>query len=390
MTSVAVTGLGVVSPIGAGPESFWAALCEGRSGVSDVRAFPTAGMRCPRAAECPPAEPCENRVAALGFEAARQAVASAGLDSMPDGAALIMGTSVGGLPESEEAYLRALKKGRRLGGIRPYLNHCPSASTDLIAHKLHQNGPRITVANACSSGTAALGEAWLMVGTGEVDCALAGAADALARLTVGGFNCLRVVTSDVPRPFDKDREGMAVGEGAAFLVLENMERARRRGADILATLEGYGVSSDAYHATAPDPTGGGPLRCMRQAMEAAGIDVDSLGYINAHGTGTRANDDAEGRALAALLGERAGAIPVVSIKGALGHALGAAGGFEAAACVLALRRQTVPPCTGHRMKEPDLPLFVPTRPLRRSINYVLSINLAFGGNNAALVWRRAP
>jgi 3-oxoacyl-[acyl-carrier-protein] synthase II len=208
-------------------------------------------------------------------------------------------------------------------------------------------------------------------------------------MTVGGFNSLRLVGPEPPRPFDRSRAGMAVGEGAAFLVLESPGRARARGARPLATLDGWGLSADAHHATAPHPEGTGALEAMRAALRGAGATAAEVDAVNAHGTGTRANDAAEAAALVRLLGDRAAAVPVSSVKGAVGHCLGAAGALESVVSVLTLARQTVPPTAG--LREPEFKaLLLPREPLSRPIGSVLSVNLAFGGHNAALFFRRAP
>jgi 3-oxoacyl-(acyl-carrier-protein) synthase len=236
----------------------------------------------------------------------------------------------------------------------------------------------------------AIGLGGLWIASGRCECVLAGASDALSRLTVGGFNALRVVSPDRPKPFDRNRSGMVIGEGAAFLVLESPESARARGARPLATLDGVGLSADAFHATAPQPDGEGALRAIRQALEMAGAGSGDVDHVNAHGTATPSNDAAEAQALLALLGDRAGKVPVTSIKGAVGHCLGAAGALEAVAAVLSLLHQRVPPCAGFADSDPAIPLWVPTAAVSMSLRLVLSVNLAFGGNNAALLFGRAP
>jgi len=391
----AVTGLGLVCGLGATPGEFWEALCEGRSAVRDLTRLPAEGLRSARVVEAVPfpgeEEPGRlSRVDRMALYAAGQALADAGLPALPEGAGVAIGTGVGGLPESEAAYGRFLATGRVAPHLREYFGHLPATTADVLAERLVVTGPRASVVNACSSSTAALGQALLWLASGETGCVLAGASDALSRLTVGGFNTLRVVSPDRPRPFDRNRSGMVVGEAAAFLVLEDLERARARGARILALFEGYGLSADAHHATQPHPEGAGALACLRQALACAGIGPDDVDHVNAHGTATPANDGAEARALAALLGPRVCEVPVVSIKGAVGHCLGAAGALEAAAVVLALTHQEVPPNTGLEEQDPAVTLRVPVRRSPCALRHALSLNLAFGGNNAALVFGRAP
>jgi 3-oxoacyl-(acyl-carrier-protein) synthase len=393
MRPVAVTGLGVFCSIGEDVPGFWSALLGGRGGVGPLARFPAGDMRCPVAAEAPePGGALPNRVDRLALRAAREALAQAGLAELPEQAGIALGAGVGGLPESEESFGALLGDGRlaRRGRLRRFLGHLPATTADVLALEFGARGPRASVTNACSSSTVAIGEAGLWISEGETDCVLAGASDALSKLTVGGFNALRVVSPDRPKPFDKSRSGMAVGEGAAFLVLESLERAESRGAKILALLEGFGLSVDAYHATAPEPNGRGALRAMRLALESAGVPASEVDHVNAHGTGTVANDLAEAKAIAELLGERAAEVPVVSLKGALGHCLGAAGALEAAAAVLSLVHQTVPPNTGLLEKDPQVLLHIPTRAEPRAIRKVLSVNLAFGGNNGAVLFGRVP
>jgi 3-oxoacyl-[acyl-carrier-protein] synthase II len=384
-----VTGLGVLSPIGAGTSAFWTALLEGRVGVGGLTRYPAAALRSPMAGECSdPGGAPQNLADRLALVAAREALAQAGLERLPEGAGIALGAGVGGLPESEETYFEWLKDRRLAGRRRRFLGHLPSTTADLLAAEFGAGGPRISVANACTSSTAAVGQGAVWIAMGETECVLAGASDVLSRLTVGGFNSLRLVSQDPPRPFDRRRSGMAVGEGAAFLVLESGSHARARGARPLAVLDGFGLSADGFHATAPQPEGGGALRAMRQALAMADCPVEELDHVNAHGTGTQANDRAEGKALLRLLGPRAASVPVVSIKGAVGHSLGAAGAVEAAASVLSIVHQAAPPTAGFLDSDPDIPLRVLREALALDIRTALCVNLAFGGNNAALLFRR--
>lgn len=386
-----VTGLGVFCAIGTDADSFWEALLAGDSGVGALTRFPAGDMRCPRVAECPdPGGPCLNRVDNLALRAAREALGQAGLADLPEGAGIALGAGVGGLPESEEAFLAERSPGRLAGCLRTFTGHLPATTADVLGAEFGGGGPRMSIANACTSSSAAVGLAGLWVASGECDCALAGASDALSRLTVGGFNALRVVSPDRPKPFDRNRSGMVIGEGAAFLVLESSDSASARGARPLASLDGVGLSADAFHATAPQPEGEGALRAMRQALQMAGTGPESVDHVNAHGTATPSNDAAEARALLELLGERAGGVPVTSIKGAVGHCLGAAGALEAATAVLSLAHQRVPPCAGFAEPDPALPLWVPRDAVPMSLGHVLCVNLAFGGNNAALLFGRMP
>lgn len=386
-----VTGLGVFSSIGTDAVSFWEALVAGHSGVGNLARFPAGDMRCPRVAECPdPGGPCLNLADNLALRAAREAVAQAGLARLPEGAGIALGAGVGGLPESETVFLSERGADHLAPCLRIFASHLPATTADVLGAEFGGGGPRISVANACTSSSVAVGLAGLWVASGECDCALVGASDALSRLTVGGFNALRVVSPDRPKPFDMNRSGMVIGEGSAFLVLESSESARARGARPLATLEGVGLSADAFHATAPHPEGEGALRAMRQALAMAGAGPEDVDHVNAHGTATPSNDAAEAKALTALFGDRTGQVPVTSIKGAVGHCLGAAGAMEAVGAVLSLMHQCVPPCAGFADPDPALSLWVPREAIPMPLRRVLSVNLAFGGNNAALLFGSAP
>jgi 3-oxoacyl-[acyl-carrier-protein] synthase II len=335
---------------------------------------------------------CENMGFAdtLAVHAAREAMECAGLTRLPPGGGVAIGTGVSGLPESEVAYLDHLGGALLAKGARTFTKHLPATAADLLAARFGADGPLLSVVNACSSSTVAIGQAGEWIASGECDCVLAGASDALSRLTLGGFNILRVVSRDRPRPFDKNRSGMVIGEGGAFVVLESLDRARSRGANILATLEGMGLSCDAHHATAPDAEGKGALAALRQCLEKSGVPLAQLDHINAHGTGTGPNDRAEGAAIRTFLGERVQEVPVISVKGAMGHCLGAAGALEAVVSVLSLHHQTVPPSVGFEEPDPDIPLRVPKEPTPMPLRTALSLSLAFGGNNAAICFRRAP
>lgn len=386
---VCVTGLGCFCSIGSTVSSFWKNLLAGDSGVGILDRFPREDIRSPMAAEAPePGGEETARVDRMALRASGEALKEAGFGMLPDGAGIALGASVGGLPESEETYRAFLEDGRLHGRLRPFLSHCPSNTSDLLALRWKANGPRATIVNACASGTAALGLASSWIRSGETDCVIAGGCDALARLTVGGFNILRLVSEDKPKPFDANRSGMVVGEGAAFLVLESAAGAASRNHPPLATIDGWGFSSDGYHVTAPHPEGDGALQAMRETLRVAGVNREWIDHVNAHGTGTKANDDAEAVAIGRLLGGRVSKVPVVSIKGAVGHTLGAAGAIEAVAATMSLLHQRVPPNTNLEIVSDNISLFLPRKTEERRLRSVLSVNLAFGGNNAAVLFGR--
>jgi 3-oxoacyl-[acyl-carrier-protein] synthase II len=390
MRRVAVTGLGVVSALGPDAAAFEAGLRAGRSGIAPLTLFDPSGFRARLAAQAPepspplPADTLANasRPDRFGLQAAFEAVAHAGLAARDlERAAVVFGTGTGGLTTTE-AYLRAGE-----GPASLLLPHQPASVTDLVARHLGARGPRSTIMTACSSSATAIGYAADRIRLGHVDVALAGGAEGLTRLTCAGFGCLRATApGDEPcRPFDAERKGLTLGEGAAVLVLEDYDRARARGATVLAIVAGWGITADAHHMTAPHPEGEGAARAMRAALADAGLAPDDIGYVNAHGTGTPHNDAAETLALKAVLGARAPSVPVSSIKSMVGHTLGAAGAIEAAASVLTLARGFIPPTAHLRTPDPAFGLdFVPGAARALRVGAVLSSSFAFGGNNTVL------
>lgn len=390
---IAVTGLGVVCAFGAGRAAFVAGLRAGRCGFGPLTLFSGEGYRATRVAEAPPPLARErtkdlSRCDRLALLAAAEAIADAGGPPSvdPRRVAVVFGAGAGGMLEAEDYFLRRWRGERAWG--QALATQLPSASGDAVARRLGARGPRETVATACSSSATAIGRAADLLATGRADVAFAGGAEALSRVTLAGFNALRAIDPEGCRPFDRARAGMGLGEGAAVLVLERLEDARARGARVRALFLGYGISADAFHMTNPHPEGRGALAAMRGALADAGLPPEAVDHVNAHGTGTPANDAAEARAIRALVGERrAGEVAVASVKGALGHTLGAAGAVEAAAAIVALEEGFVPPTVG--LCEPDAacgPLLMPRgRALERRLRVVLSNSFAFGGNDTALV-----
>ena len=395
MRRVAVTGLGVVSALGPDARSFEAGLRAGRSGIAPLTLFDPAGFRASLAAQAPePAPPVDaaalataSRPDRFGLQAAFEAVAQAGLDAraLAD-AAVVFGTGTGGLMTTE-AYVKD-------GGGPPSLlvPHQPASVTDLVARHLGAHGPRTTIMTACSSSATAIGYAADRIRLGHVEVALAGGAEGLTRLTYAGFGCLRATApGDEPcRPFDAERKGLTLGEGAAVLVLEDYDRARARGATVLAVVAGWGITADAHHMTAPHPEGDGAARAMQMALDDARLSADAIGYVNAHGTGTPHNDAAETLAVKRVLGARAPSVPVSSIKSMVGHTLGAAGAIEAVASVLSLARGFVPPTVHLRTPDPAFGLdYVPGAARDVALEALLSNSFAFGGNNTVLALTRS-
>jgi 3-oxoacyl-[acyl-carrier-protein] synthase II len=397
MKRVAVTGLGAVTALGAGIEAFAAGLREGRSGVRKVSLFDTEGFRTNLAAEAPtPAPPVDeaqlanhSRPDRFGIQAAFEAVAHAGLTpEQVAQAALVFGTGTGGAGITEVYYRRHRAEEHPPASM--LVPHQPASVTDLTARHLGIRGPRTTIMTACSSSATAIGYAADRIRLGHVQLALAGGAEGLCRLTYAGFNCLRATAPDPCRPFDAERKGLNLGEGAAVLVLEDWEHARARGATILAEFAGYGITADAYHMTAPHPQGDGAARAMKAALDDAHLNAEQVQYINAHGTATPHNDAAETAAIKTVLGARAPSVPVSSIKSMVGHTLGAAGAIEAVASVITLWREVIPPTVNLQTPDPAFGLdYVLGSARAQKVDVVLSNSFAFGGNNTALAFIRA-
>lgn len=398
---VVVTGLGVVSPIGSGVADFSDSLFAGRCGIGPLSLVPTEGLSVRIAGEVRGFDPAAHfdarrlglldRASQFALVAARQAVAASGLGfDGPLGlrTATILGTGVGGITTLDEGFHRLYREGA--ARLHPFTipRLMVSAPTAQLSMEFGLTGPAFTASSACASAAHAIGLAFQMIRGGLADAAVTGGTE--ASLTFGalkGWEAMRIVSPDGCRPFCETRNGMVLGEGAAVLVLETLDSAKARGADILGEVAGFGMSADARDITAPDAEGAG--RAMRAALADAGLEPEAVGYVNAHGTGTAANDSTEARAIHAVFGDHARRLPVSSTKSMLGHALGAAGALEAAATLLALRRQAVPPTVGVERPDPACALDVVPRDAREVlVEAALSNSFAFGGLNAALAFRR--
>jgi 3-oxoacyl-[acyl-carrier-protein] synthase II len=389
--SVVVTGLGVVSPFGAGVKAFWEGISGGSCAIRPITLIDTEGFRCQIAAEVPgeiAGSARRSRADRLGLAAAREALDDAGIVRVERAdAALIVGAVGGGMLETEAWYWQ-----RARGGAAPIpraLRSCfPSAHADVIGSALGLGGPRETIVTACSSGAVSLALAADLVADGVAPLAIAGGVDALTRICFMGFNALKLLDQAPCRPFDRDRRGMSLGEGAAFVVLEDARRAKARQARVYAELAGYGMTGDAFHVTSPHPEGEGMVRAMRAALQQAGVAPASVGYVNAHGTATLQNDRIEARAMRAVFGE--GRLLVSSTKSMIGHTMAAAGALEAVATVLALLNEVVPPTA--RLENPDPEVCfdcVPRAAREVAVEHAISNSFGFGGQNVTLLFRRA-
>lgn len=392
---VAITGLGAVSPFGWTADDLWQGLLSGRSSMRSPERLDTEGHRTRHAGEVP-AAPAEIRdrfadwsqwswadrfAVVAADEALRQAFGEAGA---PPRCGVFFGGSTAGMFEGERYYRQLLDAApSRLRDLRSHQLNGPG---DAVARQFGCRGLTLSVSSACASGALALGDALDALREGEVEVALAGGSDALCQLTYAGFNALRAIDGSASRPFRADRAGLNLGEGAGVLVLETLASAEQRGAEILALLCGAGASCDAHHMTAPHPEGEGAARAIVQALSDAAQTPESIGFLNAHGTGTPLNDRSEALAAEAVFG--AGALPLTSAKGAIGHFLGAAGAVEAVISVLAVLNGQVPPTHGEGAIDEECRVdLVTDEPRRLGSERASSVstNFAFGGANAAVV-----
>ncbi|HYB54166.1 MAG TPA: beta-ketoacyl-[acyl-carrier-protein] synthase family protein, partial [Thermoanaerobaculia bacterium] len=372
----------------------------GECGIRDLTLFDPSSYRTRTAAQVPeiPDEfltPSQkrrmSRADRMGLAAAREAVAQSGLDLSredPTRIGVILGGGTSGLIDSEAFFERYLR-GERDRPSR-VLNHLPDAITDRVAQYFGSEGLKSTITTACSSSANAMGYAHDAIAAGFADIVLTGGSDVLARLTYAGFNSLRSVDPDPCRPFDRERKGLSIGEAAGILVFEERNRAVRRSAPILAEFLGYGVTSDAHHMTAPDPSGAAGGRTIRAALQSARVNADQVDYINAHGTATPQNDSAETAAIKAALGERSREIPISSIKSMIGHCLCASGAIEAVATVLTIRDGKIPPTIHYMSPDPACDLdYVPNHARDMDVGVALSNSFAFGGNSSVVVLGKA-
>jgi len=395
-----ITGCGAVSPLGNNVAALWSGLLAGRCGLQRIRSFDLDGVTVTQAGEVKDFHP-EERLSAvevarleradqLSLSAAREALADAELDvaaTDPARVGVILGTSLGGMLVGE-AYQRH-RSGHAAFDVRRLFDFPYYATANTLARRLGVRGPVVSPSIACASGTAAVGLALEHIRLGSADAFLVGGVETLCSFVVNGFNCLRATTPDVVRPFDAHRAGLLLGEGAAMLVIESLEHARARGAATDVEVIGAGLAGDATHMTAPARDGAGAARAMRRALADAGLTPHDIEFISAHGTGTVYNDAMEVAAIASVFGDAATRIPVNSIKGAIGHTLAAAGGFEAILCRQVLRAGLIPPTVGCAQPDPACPLdIVRDAPRRASIAVTLSTSSAFAGNNAAIVMVR--
>ena len=409
MERVVITGMGTVNPLGVTVEESWQNAINGISGVAPITLFDPAPLNVHFTAEVKNFDPEKymdakearrrDRFEQFGVAAAKDAIASSGLevtDANSGRIGVLVSSAIGGIKSLSEAVIINYTEGPRR--VSPFLIPMlmPNGAAGMIAIEHQIKGPCFSVASACASGSDGIGTAFLMLKAGMVDAALAGAAEmTICSVGVAAFDRVGAMSrrnddfSMTPQPFDKNRDGLVMGEGAAVLVLERESHAKKRGANILAELAGYGATADAFHVTAPHENGVGGAAAMRMALESAQANVDELGYINAHGTGTPLNDQSETRAIKAAFGEQAYQIPISSTKSMTGHMMGATGALEAIFCTQAVRQGILPPTIHYETPDPECDLdCIPNRAREKKITLALSNAFGFGGHNAVLAIRK--
>jgi len=404
---VVVSGIGMISPLGIGNEPNWRGLLEGRSGVGRITKFDPAAFACQIAGEVHGFEPEQwiekkevkksDTFIHYAIVAAQMAVDDAGLDTAKydhERLGVIIGSGIGGLPLIEEMHTKMLERGP--SRVSPFF--IPGLIINLAAGQIsirfNCKGPNSAPATACATGAHAIGDAFKIIQRDDADVMFAGGTEAvITPLAIGGFAAMRALSTrnDDPqhasRPWDLNRDGFIVGEGAGVLLLEEREQAIRRGAKIYCELTGYGMSSDAYHITSPAEDGSGMINVMRRALKDAGLQPADIDYINAHGTSTPLGDKAETVAIKGVFGEHAYKLAVSSTKSMTGHLLGAAGGLEAAISAMVMREGMLPPTINHETPDPDCDLdYVPNQARPKQVRHVLSNSFGFGGTNATLVF----
>jgi 3-oxoacyl-[acyl-carrier-protein] synthase II len=400
MTRVFVTGMGVVSSLGMGWEAYWDGLVAGRSGIGEVTLFDASVLPRNRAGEVrgfrredflsEPESKRMGRASAFCVAASRLATEDAGLEAgalSGPRTGVVVGTTMGEANVLGELQLAWIKEGEERVPSAQLPRYGSTLLPIHVARAHDARGPVQTLPAACAAGNYAIGFAADLIRAGRIDVALAGGVEIIEKLEYAGFVRLGAVSPDLCRPFDVNRKGLIVGEGSAFLVLESEERARRRGATLRAEVGGYGLACDAHHITRPHPEGEGSMNAMRQALAASRITPDMVDHVNAHGTGTQANDKIEAKILKELFGGRR--VPVTSIKSMIGHCMGAASAMEAVACVRTLETGIIPPTTNHEETDPECDIEVVANEAREAeVDIVLNNALAFGGYDAVVCFAK--
>ena len=408
--TIVLTGLGVVTPLGHDIDTFWKNILAGECGVDKITAFDTSAYDCQIAAEVKNFDPLPafpspkevrrtDRFAQFGIYAGYKALLDSGLDLEKvnrDEVGVFIGSGIGGLDTVEQQHKILLSKGpNRLSPFMiPMLILNMASGVFSMHYKLR--GPNVATCSACATANHAIGEAWRTLKMGDAQVMFAGGSEAtIVSLGIGGFCAMKAMSTrnldpkHASRPFDRERDGFVMGEGAGVVVLEELEHAKARGARIYCELVGYGNTADANHLTAPAPEGEGAARCMRMALRSAGLNPSDISYINAHGTSTPQGDVCETQAIKSVFGDYARKVAVSSTKGATGHMLGAAGAVEMALCAKALQENVVPPTINYEHPDPNCDLdYVPNAARELTVNAVVNNSFGFGGHNASLIARK--
>ena len=406
---IVITGMGAVSPVGLNCQETFNGLVAGKSGIARITSFDPSGIACQVAGEVKGFEPADymdrkmarriGRYAQFSIAATREALAQSGLDLAEENSsriACIVSSAIADFPMVEDQMNKIFAQGKR--SISPFT--VPRVSTSMaagnIALEFGLTGVSYSLSSACATGSHSIANALMILKLGLADVVLAGGAEsAICDTFVSSYIAMRALSTrnDEPerasRPFDRDRDGFVIGEGCGVLVLETLERAQRRGANILAELSGIGMSCDAYHITSAHPDGRGAAQAMTSALNSAGLEPADVGYINAHGTATQVNDPIETNAIKTVFGELAYQTPVSSIKSMIGHSIGAAGALEAVACIMALNRGIIPPTINLDNPDPKCDLdYVPHTAREKELGAVMSNSFAFGGQNCVLIFQK--
>ena len=407
---VVITGMGAITSLGCSPQLFWEGLLAGRSGVGRITQFDPKDYPCQIAGEAVDFEPTDYmekkdarrmpRSAQFSIAATRQAVQDAGLPETmpePERSGVVFGTAIAGIAQFDIGVQTLRAKGYRR--VNPFImpSGIPNLSAFLISKEFRCLGPNITITTACATGTQAIGEAFELIRNRRADFVITGGTESVIHdFAIGGFCAMRALPTnyndrptEASRPFDANREGFVFSEGSGVLVLEELQHALNRGAQIYAEIIGHASSGDGYHIAAPDPEAKGPARTIRWALEDAGVKVEEVDYINAHGTSTPLNDSTETRAIKTVFGQRAYQIPISSTKSMIGHAMGASGALEAVASVFTIHQGIIHPTINYENPDPECDLdYVPNQPRNADIKVVLSNSFGLGGQNACLVIKK--
>ncbi|MCX5905141.1 MAG: beta-ketoacyl-ACP synthase II [Proteobacteria bacterium] len=406
---VVVTGMGIVSPLGIGLEDNWAAICQGRSGIGPITKFDTSEYPCKIAGEVKNFDPDAyidkkdqkkmDIFIQFALAAGTMAIKQSGLvidESTADRVGVLVGSGLGGLQTIEKYHTMLLKSGPKK--VSPFF--VPMLIVNLAPGQISIyfgcRGPNSSVVTACATGNHSIGEAFRIIQRGDADAMIAGGVEStITPLAVAGFCALKALSTrnDEPRkasrPFEKNRDGFVMAEGAGILVLEDLEKAQQRGATIFAEIVGFGCNADAYHITAPSPNGEGAAKCMQLTLDDAGLKPEDIDYINAHGTSTPMNDLSETIAMKTVFREHIKNLPVSSTKSMTGHLLGASGGVEAIFSLLAIRDSIIPPTINYEEPDPECDLdYVPNVARNKEVRIVMSNSFGFGGTNATLIFKR--